>query len=115
MEREIHLFSRFEQQECGGTVYRVFGVNYDPSIKIGYRLEASGTGEWYGDANSRDFIAAGEAEITGLAGYFADWSPTRELQISSLLYTQARSYADRKANNENGALTTEGLTQLEAD
>src|SRR6056297_1183898 len=50
------------------------GVSYDPSIKIGYRLEASGTAELYGETDRQDIIAAGEVEITGLAGYFADWS-----------------------------------------
>ena len=129
------------------------GVNYDPSIKIGYRLEASGSAEFYGETDRQDIIAAGEAEITGLAGYFADWglqlnggkrisndeeylaeanlklegtdavfgevegsfswSPIRELQLSSLLYTQARSYTDRKANDESSTLTTEELTQLD--
>ncbi|MFO7731253.1 MAG: hypothetical protein R6V86_10875 [Spirochaetia bacterium] len=108
------------------------GISYDPSIKIGYRLEASGTAELYAETDRRDIIVAGEAEITGLAGYFADWglwlnggkrisndeeyladsvfgeaegsfswSPTRELQLSSLLYAQGRSYTDR------------GLTQLD--
>ncbi|MDZ7794512.1 MAG: hypothetical protein U5P10_12720 [Spirochaetia bacterium] len=144
------------------------GLSYDPSIKIGYRLEASGTAEFYGEdytqnlsdtyvlqgeANRQDIIAAGEAEITGLAGYFADWSlrlnggkrisndeeylseanlkkdgtdavfgevegsfswsPTRELQLSSLLYTQGRRYTDRKALDENEFPTTEELTQLD--
>src|SRR6056297_3969784 len=50
------------------------GISYDPSIKIGYRLEASGTAELYGETDRQDIIAAGEVEITGLAGYFADWS-----------------------------------------
>ncbi|MCF7914328.1 MAG: hypothetical protein K9L66_04090 [Spirochaetaceae bacterium] len=103
------------------------GVSYDPSIKIGYRLEASGTAELYGESDRRDIIAAGEAEITGLAGYFADWSlrlnggkrisndeayladsifgeveggfswsPTRELQLSSRLNAQGRSYTDQE-------------------
>lgn len=145
------------------------GVSYDPSIKIGYHLEAMGRVELYeedytqnlsdtyllvGEASRQDIIAAGEAEITGLAGYFADWSlrlyggkrisndeeylsetdmelegtdsvfgeiegsfswsPIRELQLSSRLYTQALGYTDRKASDKGGGLKNEELAQLEA-
>ncbi|MFO7849725.1 MAG: hypothetical protein R6V67_07170 [Spirochaetia bacterium] len=69
------------------------GISYDPSIKRGYRIEASGKVELWEDdytdylkenttydgpaeEQRRDVIASGEAEINGLAGYFADWALT---------------------------------------
>ncbi|MFP4180611.1 MAG: hypothetical protein ACLFSA_11210 [Spirochaetaceae bacterium] len=69
------------------------GLSYDPSIKRGYRLETSATLELWEkdyseylegleaytiktDGTRRDVLIDAEAEINGLAGYFADWAVT---------------------------------------
>jgi len=67
------------------------GLSYDPSIKRGYRMEISGNTTQWGDdytdylssetvlrsdEHRQDVTASGELEITGLAGYFADWGIT---------------------------------------
>ncbi|MCF7929229.1 MAG: hypothetical protein K9L68_10670 [Spirochaetales bacterium] len=62
------------------------GFEYDPSIRMGYRMEAGGRLELWQDEqlldsagnetgeHRRDIIGFTEVEVTGLAGYFADWS-----------------------------------------
>lgn len=62
------------------------GLMYDPTVMRGYRLEVTGSGTFWseqylfdsggGETETlrRDYRLALEAEVNGLAGYFADWA-----------------------------------------
>ena len=91
---ETELYLRYSgeylYQEMGSndkTVHEAaVGMWYDPSIMRGYRLELAGTGSYWKekklfdsggsetDSLRRDYQLVLEAEVNGLAGYFADWS-----------------------------------------
>ncbi len=93
----------------------VLGITYEPSFKRSYRLQFDGSGRWWrrdytdalstaavsSDERRRDIILAGEFEISGLAGYFADWAVSLRGGTS-------------RSNDEN-YLTADGLEELGTD
>lgn len=168
VEPYVGYSGEYLYQELGTTDKSVhtasLGIAHNPSIMRGYRLELTGSGTFWNekylydpvgsesDTLRRDYETAVEAEVNGLAGYFADWSliidggvllsngnsltglgtvqndsfdawfngveaewswsPARSVQFSAHLYSETRSYLQRKVLNEDGSIGSDLLSTV---
>ena len=168
LEPYLGYSGEYLYQELGTTDKSVqtasLGIAHNPSIIRGYRLELTGSGTFWNEKYlydsvgsetgtlRRDYETAVEAEVNGLAGYFADWSliidggvlfsngnsltelgevqkdsfdawfngvetewswsPARSLQFAVNLYSESRSYLQRKVLNEDGSIGSDLLSTV---